>query len=394
MIHLIIGFPECIAGYMRSKILTVALIAFVLLVLLLAAWMAASALPPQDLTQYWAAAHLVRQNPYSVPLVVGLEKASGIQLSGEPLILKNPPWAIPFILPLGLFSYRVAFALWVLLSVVLVVGCASAVSRLFDGTNSITSILLPLIFGPTIVLLELGQWTVLVLLGITGFLFAVERRKDWIAGAFLLLVLGKPHVALLFLLAIALWTIQTRRWAVIYSAALSLMASSAGMLAINAHIFSEFLERGRAVLDERVPYPNLGGVLYVVTGIHMLAIFPQVLGVLWLLFYWERHRHTWDWKSDGMLVLVSSIACSYYSYPYDEILVLPALIMAFLKGNQRIFLVFFILTELGYCAYLFQIAGKFGFSYMFLSWTAAAWLATYIVSQRSVPRHGLLVESS
>ncbi|HEY2472543.1 MAG TPA: glycosyltransferase family 87 protein [Terracidiphilus sp.] len=379
---------------MRSKILTSGLIVFTLGILFFAALMAASALPPQDLTQYWSAAHLVRQNPYSPQLVAELERTHGILIRAEPLVLKNPPWAIPFILPLGLFSYHVGFALWAVFSVVVVVGCAGAIWRLVEIPQSIISILLPLLFGPTIVLLELGQWTVLVLLGITGFLIGVERRKDWIAGAFLLLVMGKPHVALLFLLAIALWTVQTRRWAVMYSAALSLAAACISMLAVNGHVFGQFLERTRQVVDERVAYPNLGGMLYIATGIHALAILPQVMGVLWLLFYWSRHRNSWDWKSDGMLVLVSSIACSYYSYPYDEILVLPALVMAFLTGNRRTFLLLFAATELGYGVYLLQIAGKFGFSYMFLSWTAAAWLVTYLASQPSAQRHGMLAETS
>lgn len=370
---------------MRSKIFTSALIALVLAILFLAALMAASVLPPQDLTQYWAAAHLVRQNPYSAQLVSGLERASGTQLSGEPLVLKNPPWAIPFILPLAPFSYRVGFALWAVFSFVVVVACSGAISRLLCRSESIASILLPLAFGPTIVLLELGQWTVLVLLGITGFLIAVEQRKDWIAGSFLLLVLGKPHVTLLFLLAIALWTVKSRRWAILYSTGLSLAAACAAVLALNAHVFSQFLARTREVIDERVPYPNLGGLLYISTGNHTLAILPQLIGVLWLFFYWSRHRNSWDWKKNGMLVLVSSIACSYYSYPYDEVLVLPALATALHMGNRRMFLIFFMIAELGYGAYLFQIAGRFGFSYMFLSWTAIAWLITYLVSQRETP---------
>ena len=226
----------------------------------------------------------------------------------------------------------------------------------------------------------LGQWTVLVLLGITGFLISIERRQDWLAGAFLLLVMGKPHVALLFLLAIGLWIFQTRRWKISYSTALSLAVSSVVVLTLNPHVFTQFLERTREVVDERVPYPNPGGMLYTISGHHMLAILPQIVGVLWLLTYWCRRRLVWDWNTDGMLVLVSSIACSYYSYPYDEVLVLPALVTAFVTGNKRIFLVCFAFINLGYGFYLFQIAGILGFGYMFLWWTGAGWLVTYWLS--------------
>ena len=378
---------------MRSKIFAAVLVAFVLGILFVAALMASSALPPQDLTQYWAAAHLVRQNPYSAELVSSLEKATGVHAVQPPLVLKNPPWAIPFILPLGLLNYQLAFASWTVLSVVIVTGCVGAFWRRLDRTDSLLALILPLVFGPTLVLLLLGQWTVLVLLGITGFLIAIDQRRDWIAGAFLLLVMGKPHVALLFLMAIFFWMIQTRRWKILYSAALSLAASSTVVLALNPHVFAQFLVRTREVVDERVSYPNFGGMLYILTGNNTLALLPQIIGILWLIFYWSRRRQTWDWNTDGMLVLVSSIACSYYSYPYDEILVLPALAAVFLTGNRKVFAVLFIATDLGYMVYLFQIAGKLGFGYMFLSWTAAAWLLTYVASRPPARRQEMLAES-
>jgi hypothetical protein len=367
---------------MRSKkILALALIALTVGILFLAALMAASALPPRDLTAYWAAAHLVRQNPYSPQLVAELEKANGILIPVRPLLLRNPPWAIPFILPLGMLSYRVGFALWAVFSLVVVVGCAGAVWKLTGIPESIVSILLPLLFGPSIVLLELGQWAVLVLLGITGFLVAIEKRKDWIAGAFLLLVLGKPHVALLFLIAVAIWTVHARRWAVLYSAAIAMAVACTGMLALNPHIFGQFLERIQQVVDLEVLCPNLGGMLYLATGIHALAILPPALGVLWLLFYWSRHRNSWDWRTDGMLVLVCSIACSYYSYPYDEVVALPALISAFALGNRRAFILCFVITDIGYALYLSNIAGHFGYGFMFLWWTGLGWLAAYLLAQ-------------
>ena len=112
-----------------------------------------------------------------------------------------------------------------------------------------------------------------------------------------------------------------------------------------------------------------------------MALLPQLIGIAWLLFYWWKHRQNWDWKSDGLLVLAVSVACSYYSYPYDEILALPALIVAYAVGNRRIFLTGFFVANLGYASYIFKLAGTFGFTYMFLWWTASAWLITYILAR-------------
>jgi len=116
------------------------------------------------------------------------------------------------------------------------------------------------------------------------------------------------------------------------------------------------------------------------------------MGMLWLLVYWNRRRRDWDWKTNGLLVLVVSVASSYYSYPYDEILILPAMVSAYLAGNKQIFFVGFAAVNLGYGVYLFQIAGSIGFSYMFLWWTATGWLLTYCFSVMpqflSRPRQG------
>jgi hypothetical protein len=80
-----------------------------------------------------------------------------------------------------------------------------------------------------------------------------------------------------------------------------------------------------------------------------------------------------------MTVLIVSVVCSYYSYPYDEVLAMPALLLAYASGNRRIFLCGFIAVNLGYVIYLSSVVR--GLSYMFLGWTASGWLVTYILSR-------------
>src|ERR1035441_10208155 len=93
------------------NILSVLLIALTVGFLFVGASAAASALPVQDLAQYWAAAHLVEKNPYSSVLVTQFERSAGIVASGAPMVMRNPPWAMVFVLPLRLLSYQSAFAL-------------------------------------------------------------------------------------------------------------------------------------------------------------------------------------------------------------------------------------------------------------------------------------------
>jgi hypothetical protein len=361
---------------------TAALIILVGTTLFVAAYMAAGVQPVQDLAQYWSAAHLVRLNPYSFQLVAQFEHSQGIAID-PPLVLKNPPWAIPFFLPLGLLSYRLAFATWTLFSLIIVLACTRVIWHELNGPSSLTPIIWPLLFGPVIVQLMLGQWTVLVLLGITLFLAAAERGRDWIAGASLVLVLGKPHVALLFLIAVGLWSVRERRWRILSSALVALFFASVLVESLNPHIWAQFIERTSGVVHEAEAYPNLGGILYHLSGVHLLALIPELAGVMWLPLYWKKHRSHWNWWEHGTIVVLCSVVCSYYSYPYDEILALPALLVAFARNGGRAFRTTFLVTNLGYALYISSVAGYFGYKYMFLWWTASGWLLACILSQRS-----------
>ncbi len=270
---------------LTKKIFTIALVAFAGGILFMAAFMASEALPPQDLTQYWTAAHLVAKNPYSMELSKQFELSRGVDIT--PLITKIPPWAIMVVLPLGLLGYHSSFAFWALMSVVVIGGCAYSIGHDLNSTPSLAPAVLPFIFGPTFVLLILGQYTVLVLLGVVLFSFFARKRQDWLAGASLLLPLGKPHVVLLFLIAIALWIVHSKRWSILFSGSLALASASLAAILINRYIFLQFWQRTMLVVHETESYPNVGGLLYSISGLHVLALLPQIAGLIWLVFYWK-----------------------------------------------------------------------------------------------------------
>src|SRR5262249_4933261 len=121
------------------------------------AFVTSYSLPVQDLAQYWAAAHLFPHNPYSPELTKQFEQSAGID--STPLITKMPPWALILVLPLSLFSYHVSFAAWALMSVVIIIGCSYALGRRLYRNISLEPAVLPFLFGPTVVLLMLGQFT-------------------------------------------------------------------------------------------------------------------------------------------------------------------------------------------------------------------------------------------
>lgn len=343
------------------------------------AMMCSYALPVQDMAQYWAAAHLLPQNPYSVELTRRFELSAGI--NSTLLITKMPPWAVVTFLPLALFGYHVSFALWAVVSVLVLGWCTYVVSRKLYPTNSIAPITLTFTFGPAIVLLMLGQYTVFVLLGAMLFCTCVEQKRDWLAGASLLLVAGKPHITLLFLIAIACWIVHHRRWTVFLSGFITMVAACMTAILINHQVFHQFLERSRLVVHETESYPNPGGILYATFGSHWLALVPQAVGMFWMLYYWSKNKPAWKWEYHGLVALMVSVASSYYSYQYDQVLCLPALLVAFAYGNRRAFLLPFIITEAGFLAYLSNGAGRYGYGYMFFWWTPLGWLTAFLLAK-------------
>jgi hypothetical protein len=365
-----------------SDIVALLIIALMLGVLLAVGTAAASALPVQDLAQYWAGAHLVNSNPYSQELVASFEHSHAVTAEGTPMVMRNPPQALLLVLPLRFLSYRIAFGLWDLLSVILVALCARTAYSLVSRNPSISPALLSLLFGPTAALLMLGQIVILVLLGITLFFLLVERRKDWLAGAALFLIIPKPHLLLLFIVAVVLWAVHQRRWLILLSAVTTTTIASAAILLLNPHVFAQYLVFVREFSRETTPYPNLGGLLYTLTGQHFLAYLPTIAAIIWLAVYWTRNRQRWDWNIHGMTVLMVSIASSYYSFAFDQIVMIPALMVAFAAGNRLWFYAGFALTNLGYVLYISGAAGHFGFGPMFLWWTFLALLFTYLLSRR------------
>jgi len=364
-----------------AQVGSILLVALLIGILFFAGLTAASTLPIADLAQYWAGAHLISTNPYSQNLYLQFDRSQGVVTDGPPMVMRNPPPALLLVLPLRFMNYRAAFAFWDLLSIVILAACGRLAYGLVNSEPSLMPVALSLLFGPSIALLTLGQIAIFALLGISLFLFLIERRKDMWAGAALSLTIVKPHIALLFLVVVVLWSIRNRRWSVLLGTASTLTISTGAVAMINPHSLAQYAAFAAEFSKENAPYPNLGGLLYVLSGNHALAYLPQATGVIWLAFYWNRHREPWDWKTDGMYVLLVSLVCCYYSFPFDQIIILPALMIALGKGNRPLLYSGLVITNLAYIFYISGFIGHLGYGPMFLWWTALGWLATFMLAQ-------------
>ena len=294
-------------------------------------------LKSDDFTHFWVSEKLLLQgeNPYDLIKIEQLKSEIGSTTpysSTQPITL-NPPWLISLILPFGLFDYPTSRLLWLITSVVLILIASVLLWRTYNSHSKQRwlAILVAFIFAPSISVLEKGQVTTLLLIGIVGFLyFTITTPNDWLVGIFLAIASVKPQVILLFWIVLLFWVIQRRRWIILISAFITILTLMVIAILFNPAIFQQYLGMLQAYPLSDWANPTIGSYLrFFWLGVdkYWLQILPAVLGVFWFIWYWSQHHATWDWKQELPLILFVSLLTSPYYWTYDLLLLLPGIVI-------------------------------------------------------------------
>jgi hypothetical protein len=300
--------------------------------------------PPDDFVEYWAAAKLTLngQNPYDESLLVPLQQAAGRD-TNDAIMMWNPPWSFPAVLPLGLLPAREAQLLWLLIHLVTMGFCADRLWILLGGDRSRRGIAqgLALLFLPTVFALSSGQISPFLLLGGVLFLECMrraERNRNWeyLAGAATVLVAIKPHLAYLLWLGIAVDALTGGRWRVILGGALAGIACAVLPLAFNPQVWHQYAD----AMGNRPPAqwlsPTIGTVLRMAFGAELfrLQFVSVAAGLAWFAWYRWNKRYDWNWGQQlPVVLLVSFVTAPYGAWPFDMVLLLPAVFLLILKSQ-------------------------------------------------------------
>ncbi len=293
--------------------------------------------PPDDFVEYWAAAKLTLngQNPFDEALLLPLQQHAGRDTS-EAIMMWNPPWALPAVLPLGLLPAREAQLLWLLIHLVVTGFCADRLWLLLGGTRERRWVgwAVAFAFMPTVFALSSGQISMFLLLGVVLFLECERRGWQYLAGAATVLVAIKPHLAYLLWAGIAVDALARGRWRVIVGGAATGLACALLPLLYNPHVWQQYAD----ALGNRPPAqwlsPTLGTILRMAFGAEFFRLqFASVaLGLVWFAWYRWHKRHDWNWMEQlPLLLLVSFVTAPYGAWPFDMVLLLPAVFVLVLK---------------------------------------------------------------
>jgi hypothetical protein len=250
----------------------------------------------------------------------------------EAIMMWNPPWTLPFVMPFGVMPARVAQLAWLVLHLFVVLFCADWAWRWSQGPVRLRWVawLLALTFIPTAFVLQAGQITPLVLLGLVGFLH-FHQRNGWLAGACTLLIAIKPHLLFLFWVALLLWAVPRRQWSMLLGGLAAGGVATLVAWLCNSAVLAQYQEAMLHRPPEQWVSPTPGSMLRLMFGQNpfWLQFLPTLAGLAWFLPYWWTRRDRWDWAEQmPLLVMASFLTACYGAWPFDLVILLLPVIQA------------------------------------------------------------------
>lgn len=341
----------------------------------------------RDFVVFWSTGQQLvhHANPYDAQAMMHLERAAGLAPGYGTLFMRNPPWALPLVYPLGFLNVRAGALLWSLL----LLACLVLSVRLIwlqAGRPGDHIHWLGYSFAPALICLFVGQTTLFSLLGLTLFLY-YHRSRPLVAGASLWLCALKPHLFLPFGLVLLVWAIGTQRYKLLAGAALTMAGSWMAAAWMAPSMWSTYLHMMRTSSIEREFIPCLSNALRLWINPQSLWLqsLPVAVACIWaLVFYWRR-RARWNWQEHGHLLILFSLLAAPYCWLYDQGLAIPALLYGAYATRSRALLTFLALASIAIEA---ELCGVRITSALYL-WTMPAWLAWYIAA-RATPRQNSL----
>ena len=326
-----------------------------------------------DVREYWASGTLLvnHVNPYDEASVFLLERQAGQKID-RAQVMFNPPCALFFALPLGMFSVRNAILLWTLMILACLMLSTWALWDL-HGRRKGHLLLSIYLFAPVIACVELGQIVALAMLGVVLFLW-LQRDRPLLAGLCFVLLAVKPHLLLPFGAVVLVWAIKGERYRFMAGAVLGLAAVSGTVLFFDQKIFSQYIPVLRSANGVSQVMPNLSSLLhwfYPQSG--YIQYLPAACAGCWAIVWYLRREKDWDWNNEGLLVIAVSVVVAPYSWVEDEMLMIPAVLngIYLCSDSGRSMKGFIVLNGAALALVLFSV--RF-YSPLYM-WTKVAWLA-------------------
>jgi arabinofuranan 3-O-arabinosyltransferase len=258
-----------------------------------------------------------------------------------------PPTFLFFTYPLGFLPYVVAFAAWVLATLCLYGG---AVYAIIPRRTAVIAAMAPFAVAVNVDFAHNGFITAALI----GLSLVLLERRPWLSGVFLGLLTYKPHIGVLFPLAL----LASRNWRALASATLATVIFGIGaMLAFGPEGWSSFfhalVDRQSSLSpDTGVPlalHSVFGLLRWVETGARVSWGGQLIAAVVLALTIWVVWAKPIPFSLKAAVLCIGSAMVSPYFLFYDlcilsiavAFLVRDGLSRGFLAGERTVILVCF-----------------------------------------------------
>ena len=335
----------------------------------------------RDFLTYWCAGRqlAIGANPYDAVATGKLERSVGYPASQPALVMRNAPYSLPLVYPLGFLSLKSASLLWSAMMLAAAWLSVRLIAEMYAQSGTKVN-LLAYAFAPLLSCFISGQTSVFALLGLALFL-RFHRERPVIAGASLWLCALKPQNLVVFGVVLLVWSVIGRRWKILVAASGGIGATALIITVLRPGVWREY---SRMMLDARIEekfIPCLSTVLRVFLwpSAIWLQWVPLAVGCCWALMYFARQR-SWDWLQHGRLLVLVSVLVAPYSWFMDQALFLTALLPVLYASASRRVLGSFALLSAG-----IETANLIGVplnNRVLYPWTACIWLGWYLWADR------------
>lgn len=316
-----------------TKILTAGLLVILFLFVLLGPIPIPESMGVGDFRAYWSAAYLLSQseNFADAEQLMAVEQAHTNWEGDFAVITWNPPWLLAILLPYTAVSFARATWLWLVTNIVIVFSGTILVWKTLASREKSQNLghlapLVGLLFLPTMITLWMGQVNTLVFFGLAAFLYFANRDQLFVAGAFLVLTLVKPHLVYLSLPIIFLHLFW-KRWdfRLLVGLATSMVVLSAIVFVLRPSFITDYATTVATGSLLGWETPTLGGVLGSYLGWEWAKLMGIVILpiVVWLWWRYRERVHLNIWVQATLLV---SVVTAPFGWAYDVIILLLPLL--------------------------------------------------------------------
>lgn len=280
-----------------------------------------------DFLAYWSATRLLLEgrNPYDPAAMLLTERQFTHSTFDAPITADNPASLFVLMLPLALLPFTEARATWLIVNLILLLVASCLLARTYGRSTRKTLLVLGLYwaaFPQVLVGLLAGQVISLVLLGLAGSTFLVQKGKWFWAGASLIATTVKPHMAVLAVPYLLLYMAHRRKW----QGWLGLAAAGAVVSLVLTALRADWPSDLMGFLP-RAPVwhwatPTIGGLM---SGLRM-GEFWRCLVVGFLPLTWQlarRHANIQPQAAVALLTVIT-VPTTFFGWSYDQtVLLIP-----------------------------------------------------------------------